>query len=138
VEEHQSRTQSCFGGDKANGQLLKSLPRGYPKRRLDRSYRIGFSSSSTGDAGTCQRLPSTYMGTNLYVELGLAFSPTTMQQAIKLFGSDRVLFGTDYPAGPLEEQLAIVKQLNLNQIELEQILWKNSRTLFYLPKFRPN
>jgi predicted TIM-barrel fold metal-dependent hydrolase len=70
--------------------------------------------------------------TNLYVELGLAFSPTTMQQAIKLFGSDRVLFGTDYPAGPLEEQLTLVKQLDLNPIEMEQILWENSRTLFHM------
>lgn len=100
--------------------------------RLDRSYRIGFTSSSTGDAGTCQRLPSTYMGTNMYVELGLSFSPTTIQQAIKILGSDRVLFGTDYPAGPLEEQLTIVKHLDLNPIEMEQILWKNSRALFHL------
>ncbi len=100
--------------------------------RLDRSYRIGFTGSSTGDVGTCQRLPSTYMGTNMYVELGLSFSPTTIQQAIKILGSDCVLFGTDYPAGPLEEQLTIVKQLDLNPIEMEQILWKNSRALFHL------
>ncbi len=100
--------------------------------RLDRSYQIGFTSSSTEDTATCQRPPSTYMGTNIYVELGLSFSPTTIQQAIKVFGSDHVLFGTDYPAGPLEEQLTIVKQLDLSPIEIEQILWKNCDDLFHL------
>lgn len=100
--------------------------------RLDRSYQIGLTSSPTEGTGTCQRPPSTYMGTNVYVELGLSFSPTTIQQAIKLFGSDHVLFGTDYPAGPLEEQLTIVRQLNLNSTKMEQILWKNSQDLFHL------
>lgn len=100
--------------------------------RLDRSYQLGYSGSPAGEAGTCQRLPSTYMGTNIYVELGLTFSTTTMQQALKIFGSDRVLFGTDYPAGPLEEQLTIVKQLDLSSAEMEQILWKNSVNLFHL------
>ncbi len=100
--------------------------------RLDRSYQSNFISSSTEDTGRCQRPPSTYMRTNIYVELGLSFSPTTIQQAIKILGSDRVLFGTDYPAGPLEEQLTIVQQLDLNPTEMEQILWKNANDLFHL------
>jgi predicted TIM-barrel fold metal-dependent hydrolase len=100
--------------------------------RLDYAYRIGFTSSPAGNVRMCQHPPSTYMGTNVYAELGLSFSSTTMQQAITIFGSDHVLFGTDYPAGPLEEQLTIVKQLNLNPTEMEQILWKNSQALFHL------
>jgi predicted TIM-barrel fold metal-dependent hydrolase len=100
--------------------------------RLDYSYRTGVAGSLTTDAAMCKQLPSEYIGTNLYVELGLSFSPTTVQQAIKVFGSDHVLFGTDYPAGHLEEQIAIVKQLDLNPTEMEQILWRNSTNLFHL------
>jgi predicted TIM-barrel fold metal-dependent hydrolase len=72
------------------------------------------------------------MGTNVYVELGIAFSPTTLRQAIQVFGSDHVPFGTDYPAAPLEEQLTLLKQLNLSSTELEQILWKTNQQLFHL------
>ena len=95
--------------------------------RLDTSYRGGVK-----DGATCQHLPSMYMGTNVYAELGLTFSPTTIQQAIQVFGSDHMLFGTDYPAGPLEEQLTIVKQLDLNPTQMEQLLWKNCNELFHL------
>ena len=100
--------------------------------RIDYSYRTGFTATSPESAARCQHLPSWYMGKNVYVELGLSFSPTTIQQAIKVFGSDHVLFGTDYPAGHIEEQLTIVKQLDLSQTEMEQILWKNSQALFHL------
>ncbi len=100
--------------------------------RLDRSYRSGFTTVLMEDAGMCQRPPSTYMGTNVYVELGLSFSPTTIRQAIQVFGSDHVLFGTDYPVAPLEEQILIVNQLELSPTEREHILWKNSTDLFHL------
>ncbi len=100
--------------------------------RLDYSYRSIVTSSSSKEAAICQRPPSSYMKTNMYVEVGMSFSPTTIQQAIQVFGSDRVLFGTDYPIAPIEEQLMLVKQLNLNPTEQEQILWKNSRDLFHL------
>ncbi len=101
--------------------------------RLDYSYQTSSIALPTKNTAMPQRLPSTYMGTNIYVELGLSFSPTTVQQALKIFGSDHVLFGTDYPAvAAIEEQIAIVKQLDLSPTELEQILWKNSNDLFHL------
>lgn len=100
--------------------------------RLDHTYRSISIVSSARDVTICQHLPSSYMGTNVYVELGMSFSTTTVQQAIKVFGSDHVLFGTDYPTAPIEEQIMIVKQLDLNPTEREQILWKNSKNLFHL------
>ncbi len=100
--------------------------------RLDYSYRSITAGSSSKEAALCQRPPSSYMKTNLYVELGLSFSPTTIGQAIEVFGSDRVLFGTDYPVAPISEQLMIVQQLHLSPAEQEQILWKNSLELFHL------
>lgn len=100
--------------------------------RLDYSYRSLSTSPATQEGTLCQHLPSSYMRTNMYVELGMVFSPTTVQQAIQIFGSNHVLFGTDYPVAPIAEQLEIVKQLNLSPTEREQILWKNSHDLFHL------
>jgi predicted TIM-barrel fold metal-dependent hydrolase len=68
----------------------------------------------------------------VYTEFGVTFSPTTIQKAIEVFGSDHVLFGTDTPVAPTGEQLMIVKQLNLSPSVQEQILWKNSNELFHL------
>ncbi len=100
--------------------------------RLDYSYQSLSSSSRPKEPALCQHMPSSYMGTNIYVELGMSFSPTTVQQAIQVFGSDHVLFGTDYPVAPLEEQLMIVKQIGLSPMQMEQILWGNSHELFHL------
>ncbi|MBA2678884.1 MAG: amidohydrolase family protein [Ktedonobacteraceae bacterium] len=101
--------------------------------RLDYSYRAGFAALPTEDAKMPRHLPSAYIGTNVYVELGLSFSPTTVEQAVKIFGSDHVLFGTDYPAvAAVEEQIAIIKQLDLNQTDTQQILWQNANNLFHL------
>lgn len=100
--------------------------------RLDYFHRHGLLTAPGKSAVTCQRLPSSYIGTNLYTELGMTFSPTATRQAIEVFGSDHVLFGTDRPVAPTGEQLAIVRQLSLSPSVREQILWKNSAELFHL------
>ena len=100
--------------------------------RLDYFQQKGLITAPGKNAETCHRLPSSYLETNVYTELGVTFSPTTVQQAIQVFGSDHVLFGTDTPVAPTGEQLTIVKQLNLSPSMQEQILWKNSNELFHL------
>lgn len=100
--------------------------------RLDYFHRTHIITAPGKDAVTCRRLPSTYIGTNVYTELGMTFSPSATQQAVQVFGSGHVLFGTDAPVAPTEEQLAIVKQLDLSPDEREQILWKNSNALFHI------
>ncbi|QBD75259.1 hypothetical protein EPA93_04310 [Ktedonosporobacter rubrisoli] len=101
--------------------------------RLEYFYQIGFIGAQGKNAVTCQRPPSSYMRTNLYIDLSLSFSPSTIRQAIEICGTERVLFGSDYPAAlTIEEQIADVKQLDLRAEEKEQILWKNSNELFHL------
>lgn len=101
--------------------------------RLDYSYRTSSTGVLAANTSLSQHMPSFYTGKNLFVELGLSFSPTTVQQAIQIFGSDHVLFGTDYPAVlPLDEQITIVNQLDLSSSEREHIFWKNSKDLFHL------
>jgi predicted TIM-barrel fold metal-dependent hydrolase len=100
--------------------------------RLDYFHQKDLISAPGKDAVTCQRPPSSYIGTNVYTEIGMSFSPIATQKAVQVFGSDHVLFGTDTPVAPTGEQLTIVKQLNLSPSEREQILWKNSNELFHL------
>ncbi len=100
--------------------------------RLDYFHQHGLITMPGKSAVICLRPPSSYFGTNLYTEIGMTFSPTATQQAIEVFGSDHVLFGTDTPVAPTEEQLTMVRQLNLSPGVREQILWKNSTQLFHL------
>jgi predicted TIM-barrel fold metal-dependent hydrolase len=67
--------------------------------RLDFGCRLGYDGLLAGEAAICQRQPSDYLWANLHVDTR-GFSPLEIKQALDLFGADRVLFGTDYPAAP--------------------------------------
>lgn len=101
--------------------------------RLDFGYRLGYEGLPSGQAARCQRPPSSYLKTNLYVDT-MGFSPTGIQQSIALFGADRVLFGTDYAAVPIspKEHIDIIKGLGLSAEDESRILWKNANDLFRL------
>jgi predicted TIM-barrel fold metal-dependent hydrolase len=68
--------------------------------RLDFGYRLGYEGLPAGQAARCQRRPSEYLRTNLYVDT-MGFSPAGVRQCIELFGVDRMLIGTDYAAVPI-------------------------------------
>lgn len=101
--------------------------------RLDFGYRLGYEGLPEGQAAICERKPSEYLRTNLYVDT-MGFSPTGVQQAIELFGVDRVLLGSDYPAVPIspKEHIDLVKSLGLSQEDEAKILWKTANELFRL------
>ena len=64
----------------------------------------------------------------------MGFSPSGIRQLLELFGVDRVLFGTDYPAVPVtsEKHIDIVRGLGLSREDEEKIFWKNVGQLFKL------
>jgi predicted TIM-barrel fold metal-dependent hydrolase len=64
----------------------------------------------------------------------MGLSSTGVQQCIELFGVDRVLLGTDYPAVPIspKEHIDIVRGLGLSPVDQAKILWKNADDLFKL------
>jgi len=67
-------------------------------------------------------------GRRLWVDTSssLAFlSPERARCLIDAFGSDRVLFGTDYPMWDAPEELARLDKLNLPEEVREKILYKN-------------
>ena len=45
----------------------------------------------------------------------------TIFKLIKLYGSERVFFGSDYPMWDSKDELALLRKLNLSDDELENI-----------------
>jgi predicted TIM-barrel fold metal-dependent hydrolase len=70
---------------------------------------------------------------NVY-KLEEMFSSEGVKHCIDLFGTDRVLFGTDYSPVPIspKEHIDIVKGLGLGREDEARILWKNANGLFKL------
>ncbi len=100
--------------------------------RFDFCYRLGYDGLPAGQAAVCKRKPSEYLG-NIWVDT-MGFSPAGIRHALALFGPDRVLFGSDYPAVPInpKEQIDIVKGLGLSQEDQEKIFWNNAARLYKL------
>jgi len=99
--------------------------------RLDFGYRLGYEGLPDGQAPACRKRPSAYLQTNLYVDT-MGFSPKGAKHVLDLFGSDRVLFGSDYAAVPIspKEQVAMIRGLGLSREDEEKVLWKNAARLF--------
>ncbi len=57
-------------------------------------------------------------------------TPEHAQRMVKKFGSDKVMFGTDYPVAGIEDELKLFMRLNLTEKERENILW-NTAAKFY-------
>jgi len=101
--------------------------------RLDFGYRLGYKGLPSRQVPVCKARPSEYYQTNLYVDT-MGFSPKGIKHVIELFGIDRVLFGSDYAAVPInpKEHAEIVAGLGLTQEDEEKVLWKNAARLFHL------
>lgn len=72
---------------------------------------------------------------NFYVDCSsslYAFTPERSREIIRMYGADRVLFGTDYPMWNPKEELSRLRALNLDEDELNGILYKNAVRLFGL------
>jgi len=72
---------------------------------------------------------------NLYVDTSSSLAFMSADQAKKLiraFGSDKVLFGSDFPMWIATDELRLMQALNLTDEEYEQIYHKNAELLFNL------
>ena len=101
--------------------------------RLDFGHRLGYEGLPEGQAAVCERKPSEYLRTNLYVDT-MGFSAAGIRHCIEVFGADRVLFGTDYGPVPISpsEHIDLVKSLGLSPEDEAKIFWKNASDLFGL------
>ncbi len=65
---------------------------------------------------------------NLYVDTCSSFYALSKERAreiIDLYGTDRVIFGTDFPMWKQDEELEFLFDLGLNENELKNILYNN-------------
>ena len=101
--------------------------------RLDFGYRLGYGGLPQGQEAVCKRKPSEYLKTNLYVDT-MGFSPAGIRHCIELFGTDRILFGTDYAAVNIspKEHIDIVKSLGLSKQDEAKMFFENANRLFRL------
>lgn len=59
-----------------------------------------------------------------------AISPETATKLVRIYGADRVLFGSDYPVFPPVEEVKRFMKLDLTEAERQKIFWDNSSNLF--------
>ncbi len=70
---------------------------------------------------------------NFYVDCSsslYAMTPQKAKELIMAYGTNRVLFGTDYPMWEPEEEIAKFMQIELTQQEREDIFYNNTAKLF--------
>ena len=70
---------------------------------------------------------------NFYVDCSsslYAISPEKAKELMHAYGTDRVLFGTDYPLWTPESELERFMQVDLTEKEREDILYNNAAELF--------
>ena len=72
---------------------------------------------------------------NLYVDISSSLydlSPETAVELIHAYGSDKVLWGTDYPMWESESEMEYFNKLDLTEKERSQILYENAARLLKL------
>lgn len=73
---------------------------------------------------------------NLYVDCSSSFyaiDDSTAKKLIGAYGTDRVMFGSDYPMWDPKEELDRFRGLGFSEEDSEKILYKNACRIFSLP-----
>lgn len=74
-------------------------------------------------------------GKNIYVDTSSTMYNVPIEhinELIKIYGVDHVMFGTDYPMWDAESELKYIEQLDLTDKEKEMILYENAERLLNL------
>jgi len=78
-------------------------------------------------------LPAMKLAENIYLETSGSKLQVLLERAVKEFGAERVLFGTDGPGDLLPAYVARIEDLNVGEEDKEWILGKSAAKLFNLP-----
>jgi len=78
-------------------------------------------------------LPAMKLAENIYLETSGSKLQILLERAVKEFGAERVLFGTDGPGDLLPAYVARIEDLNVSEEDKEWILGKSAAKLFNLP-----
>ena len=107
-----------------------------PKRLakvMDKFPEITFIGAHLGGYSEWEEAKECLIGRkNLYIDTSSSvrfLKPKVAREIIRLHGTDRVLFGTDYPLSDHKFEMNCLKKLKLTDEEYEQIYWKNAYRL---------
>ncbi|MGY3778770.1 amidohydrolase family protein [Isobaculum melis] len=67
---------------------------------------------------------------NVWVETSGQMDPEVLKQSVKVLGSERVAFGTDWPYKPVNIEIEKFQHLGFSDVALENIFFKNAEYLW--------
>ncbi len=114
--------------DYSNPDIIGRILEAFPRLRLVAAHLGGWSVWEEA----AERLAGC---PNLLVDCSSSFwwlGRETSKRLIRLYGSERVLFGTDYPFWPLRQEVERLFDLELEPEEYENICWRNAANLYGL------
>lgn len=79
-----------------------------------------------------KRRPSEYFLNNFYIDTAGVFHEPSLQCAYETMGSNRLVFGSDYPMEDAAKGVEFVSQSRIPEADKERILWKNGAELLAL------
>ena len=115
-----------FRYDFSNPERMVRVLKAFPGLRVIGAHFGGWSVWDRAEA----LLPGF---SNLWVDTSSSFhwmTPERAARVIRAFGTDRVMFGTDYPMWPQKPEIDFLLSLPLTEEEKEKILWKNCAALY--------
>ena len=112
--------------DDSNPSRIVPILRTFPKLRFVGAHFGGWSVWDTA----VRVLPD--YG-NLMVDTSSSLywlGPGKMKDIILAYGTERVMYGTDYPLWQQKPELEAILKMGFSQEDLDRILWKNAETLY--------
>jgi len=109
----------------SNPAKLANLLREFPRLTAIGAHFGGWS--EWGDVGCLEGFE------NLYVDTSSSLYELSADEAnrlIKMFGEERVMFGTDYPMWDADGEIAFIEKLGLSERVKELIFYKNAERLY--------
>ncbi len=120
--------QEIFGTPERFARAIES----YPELKLELAHLGGLR---MWDDVQRYLLPAVSISRNVYFDtayVSFYMGREEMAELIKDIGTDRVLFGSDYPWEDPGRAAEIIKGLDLSEKEIDSILWKNAASILGL------
>lgn len=114
--------------DYSNPPRVENILRAFPKLKFIGAHFGGWSVWEEAS-----RRLSDYP--NIVVDSSSSFyalKPATVRELIRIWGTDRVMFGTDYPLWPQQRDIDYLLGLELGDEDYRKIFWNNAASLFRL------
>ncbi len=114
--------------DYSNPDRICRIPEAFPRLQLVAAHLGGWSVWEPA-AEKLSAYPNVMVdcSSSLYW-----LKPEAARRVIRLYGSERVLFGTDYPFWPQGREIRDLLALGLEREEYENIFWRNAARLYGL------